>query len=402
MEELPQRALQRLAPQSSKAAEDRRLSYSQFRRVAISFGLIVALGGLGVSLVFAAPDVEDQFARFWPLAFAGFPIMGALVLWRKPGNRIGVIMLWIGITAGIPQALTAAAVTVTDPRLSAILERIGNSIPIDWMLVIALLVVFPTGSTSSRAMRWLLIALFAFTPFFIGLAVVADLPLPASGRDNPLAVPALRTASEIAIAAFVVVPLSALVALVSIIRRWRNASGTDRLQYRWFAVGITLLVLGVTATAVLPWFHPVFNVAAVIVGVNAVPIAIAIAVLRYRLFEIDRLVSRTLSYAVVIAFLAVLYTATIYVVQVVVGAESELAVAGSTLVAAAAFNPLRRRVQGVVDRRFNRGRFDAESEASAFADRLHQALDVNTVINDLQDVLAQTVKPVVSTIWIRS
>ena len=142
--------------------------------------------------------------------------------------------------------------------------------------------------------------------------------------------------------------------------------------------------------------------AAIVLGVNAVPVAIAIAVLRYRLFEIDRLVSRTVSYAVVIAFLAVLYTATIYVVQIVVGAESELAVAGSTLVAAAAFNPLRRRVQAVVDRRFNRARFDAESESSAFADRLHQALDLNTVIDDLQNVLAQTVKPVVSTIWIRS
>ena len=214
--------------------------------------MIVALGGLGISLVFAAPDVDDQFARFWPLAFAGFPIMGALVLWRKPGNRIGVIMLWIGITAGIPQALTAAAVTVSDPELSAILERIGNSIPIDWMLVIALLVVFPSGSVSSRTMRWLLIILFAFTPFFIGLAIVADMPLPASGRDNPLAVPALRAASEAAIAGFVVVPLSALMALVSVVRRWRAASGTDRLQYRWFALGIALLVVGVSATGFLP------------------------------------------------------------------------------------------------------------------------------------------------------
>lgn len=327
--------------------------------------------------------------------------MGALVLWRKPGNRIGLIMLWIGVTAGIPQAITAAAVTVTDAELSAILERIGNSIPIDWILVIALLAVFPSGSTSSRTMKWLLRILFALTPFFIGLAIVADIPLPASGRDNPLGVPALRAISEAAIAGFVVVPLSAFVALVSIVRRWRRASGTDRLQYRWFAVGIALLVVGVSATGFLPWFHPVFSVAAIVLGVNAVPVAIAVAVLRYRLFEIDRLVSRTVSYAVVIALLAVLYTATIYVVQVLVGAESEFAVAGSTLVAAAAFNPVRRRVQVVVDRRFNRARFDAESEASAFADRLHKALDMNTVIEDLSGVLSQTVKPVTSSIWIR-
>jgi hypothetical protein len=402
MEERQERSLQRSFALGEKPAENRRLNFSRIRLFAIALGLIVALGGPGISLVFAAPDVEDQFARFWPLAFAGFPIMGALVLWRKPGNRIGLIMLWIGIAAGIPQAITAAAATVTDPELSGIFERIGNSIPIDWMLVIALLVVFPSGSTSSRTMKWLLRILIALTPFFIGLAIVADVPLPASGRDNPLAVPALRAASETAIAASVVVPLSALVALVSMVRRWRKASGTDRLQYRWFAVSIAMLVVGVSATGVLPWFHPVFNVAAVIVGVNAVPVAIAIAVLRYRLFEIDRLVSRTVSYAVVIAFLAIIYTGTIYVVQIMVGAENQLAVAGSTLVTAAAFSPLRRRVQAVVDRRFNRARFDAETEASTFADRLHKALDLNTVLDDLADVLSQTVKPVASTIWIRS
>jgi hypothetical protein len=158
----------------------------------------------------------------------------------------------------------------------------------------------------------------------------------------------------------------------------------------------------VSATGFLPWFSPVVNVSAIVLGVNAVPVAIAIAVLRYRLFEIDRLVSRSVSYAVVIALLAALYTATIYVVQVLVGAQSDLAVAASTLMSAAAFNPLRRRVQALVDRHFNRARFDAGAEASAFAERLHRAHDLNTVIADLEGVLSQTVKPVRSTIWIRA
>ena len=83
----------------AKPAKSRALS-PRLRVTALSFGLIVALGGIGLLLVFAAPDVDDNFARFWPLAFVGFPIMGALVLWRQPGNRIGLIMLWIGITAG--------------------------------------------------------------------------------------------------------------------------------------------------------------------------------------------------------------------------------------------------------------------------------------------------------------
>ena len=326
--------------------------------------------------------------------------MGALVLWRKPGNRIGLIMLWIGTSAGIAQAITSAAVAVNEPRLSAILERIGNSLPIDWVLVIALIVVFPSGSASSRPMQWLLRILFILTPFLIGLAIVADVPLPASGRDNPLAVPALRGWSESAIAAFVIVPISAFMALVSIVRRWRKENGTDRLQYRWFAFEIAFLVVALTA-GTLPWFDSVLNVLAIILGVNAVPAAIGVAVLRYRLYDIDRLVSRTVSYTAIIALLAVIYTGTIYLVQNLVGAETELAVAGSTLAAAAAFSPLRRRVLASVDRRFNRARFDAETEASAFAERLHKALDLSTVIGDLDTVLAHTVKPATSTIWIR-
>lgn len=376
--------------------------------------MTVALGGLIVSIVLATPDVEDSIARFWPLAFAGFPIMGGLVLARRPGNRIGLIMLWIGIAAGIPQVLTSASVTVSDPRLSAILERIGNSFPIDWMLLIVLLVVFPTGATPSKPLQWLLRALFILIPVIVGLSIVSDQPLPASGRQNPLAIPALSTWSKVAIDGFVIVPLSALVALFSIVRRWRSASGTDRLQYRWFAVGIAALLIGVlwitlpdlflqnleASDSVESLFAGV-SVAAVVLGVNAVPVAIAIAVLRYRLFEIDRLVSRTVSYTVLIAFLAILYTATIYLVQALVGAESELAVAGSTLFAAAAFNPVRRRVQAVVDRRFNRARFDAEAEASALAKRLHRALDLDAVVADLEVVLSETVKPVSSAVWIR-
>jgi hypothetical protein len=406
MEELQKRSLQRTVALGSEPAEKRPLKPSQSRPLskprllAISLGLMVALGGLAISMVLAAPDVEDNFARFWPLAFAGFPIVGALVLWRKPGNRVGLIMLWIGISAGIPQAINAAAVAVADPEFSAILERIGNSLPVDWILVIALLVVFPSGSPSSRTMTWLLRVLFILTPFMIALAIVADFPLPASGRDNPLALPALRAASEVAIAGFVIVPASATAALISIVRRWRNASGTDRLQFRWFAFGIGLLVIGV-GSANLPWFNSVLTVLAIIVGVNAVPVAIGIAVLRYRLYEIDRLVSRTVSYAAVIAFLAIIYVSTVYLAQTLVGAESQVTVAASTLAAAAAFNPLRRRVQAVVDHRFNRSRFNAESEAAAFADRLHMAHDLNTVIDDLGDVLSQTVRPASSTLWIR-
>ncbi len=86
-----------------KREQSRRLKPSQLRLTAIVLGLIVALGGIVTSLLWSAPDVADNFARFWPLAFAGFPIMGALVLWRRPGNRIGLIMLWIGVSAGIPR-----------------------------------------------------------------------------------------------------------------------------------------------------------------------------------------------------------------------------------------------------------------------------------------------------------
>jgi hypothetical protein len=138
-----------------------------------------------------------------------------------------------------------------------------------------------------------------------------------------------------------------------------------------------------------------------IIGLTAIPAGIAVAVLRYRLYEIDRLISRSVTYAIVIGLLAGVYAAVVCLVQGLLGTECQLAVASSTLVVAAAFNPLRRRVQAVVERRFNRARFDAEREVAAFGDRLQGAVDLSSVTSDLGYVIANTVRLASTAIWIR-
>jgi hypothetical protein len=132
------------------------------------------------------------------------------------------------------------------------------------------------------------------------------------------------------------------------------------------------------------------------------PAAAGLAVLRYRLYEIDRIISRTVTYSIVAGLLAALYTATVYAMTRLVPVTGDLAVAGSTLAIAALFNPLRRRVQRVVDRRFNRSRYDAVLMIESFALRLRSGVELGEVLADLQQVLVHTVEPASTKIWLRA
>ncbi|HSK97687.1 MAG TPA: hypothetical protein VK891_13790, partial [Euzebyales bacterium] len=137
-------------------------------------------------------------------------------------------------------------------------------------------------------------------------------------------------------------------------------------------------------------------------GLWGLPAAIVVAITRYRLYEIDRLVSRTVSYAVIVGVLAAVYAGGVFVLSSLLPLENDLAVAGSTLVVALLFNPLRRRVRQRVERRFNRPRFDADAEVERFAYRLRTELDIADLTSGLLRVLASTVQPSTATIWMRS
>jgi hypothetical protein len=182
-----------------------------------------------------------------------------------------------------------------------------------------------------------------------------------------------------------------------LILSWRGASGDRRQQLKWLMAGSTVAVAGFVISNAVPALDP----GAVAVGVGVVlPVCLGVAILKYRLYDIDRIISRTLAYAIVTGLLAGLYTGLVLLATRVLSFHSTVAVAAATLAAAALFSPLRRRVQLRVDRRFNRARYDAEQTAAAFAARLKDAVDLDSVRDDLASTLYQALEPAHVSVWI--
>ncbi|HEX7472172.1 MAG TPA: hypothetical protein VF323_03750, partial [Candidatus Limnocylindrales bacterium] len=229
-------------------------------------------------------------------------------------------------------------------------------------------------------------------------------PLALSGLGGQL-IALLGTVSHV-LGVVVLIPL-----IASLVVRYRRASGIERAQLKWFAyVGLvvlpTLLLAIVTRGATSGPLLVLNGIAWVVAigGLALLPVAIGIAVLRYRLYEIDRLISRTISYGVLTAIVAGLFVGFILVFQAVlapVTGSNELAVAGSTLLAAALFQPIRRRVQRLVDRRFNRSRYDAEQTVAAFASRLRDEVDLEQLRAEILATVAATVEPSSVSLWLR-
>ena len=242
---------------------------------------------------------------------------------------------------------------------------------------------------------------------FLVVALAVDpAPLEETGSISPFAVAALGPATAwFNNQGFVIVPLLMVGALASLVARWRRSRGTERLQYRWFALSVALAVgvLITTNTLFNSLDVPIFvYVIATAVGLNAVPVAIGVAVTRYRLYEIDRIVSRTTSYAAVTGLLLLVYAAVVTTVsRLLPGSSSSFAVAAATLAAAALVRPLLRRVQTAVDHRFNRSGYDAQQAADAFSTRLRDEVDTDEVTADLVAVLRTTVQPARVGLWLR-
>jgi hypothetical protein len=189
----------------------------------------------------------------------------------------------------------------------------------------------------------------------------------------------------------------------ALVIRFRRSVGTEHQQIKWFA---SAAVVEVAAIFVTTWvvFPPPFDALAALLIAPLIPISVGVAILRYRLYDIDRIISRTVSYGAVTAILAGVFVGTILVSQTVLASffsGNSVAVAASTLVVAALFQPLRRRVQAVVDRRFNRSRYDAERTAAAFSGRLREEVDLANICAEVRLVVAATVEPVTVEVWIR-
>jgi len=200
---------------------------------------------------------------------------------------------------------------------------------------------------------------------------------------------------------FATLGLGWLLALAGQVASYRRSSGERRQQLKWllggFAASLAGLLLAITLGHV-PGVPGVIGHAAIL-AIFALPVTMGVAILKYRLYDIDRIISRTLAYAIVTGLLVGVYAGLVLLAQQVLGLHTPVAVAAATLAAAALFNPVRRRVQHAVDRRFNRGRYDADQTVAAFAARLQDAVDLDSVRADLAGVVQAALEPAHLTVW---
>jgi hypothetical protein len=351
--------------------------------------------------------------------------VGAVLVSRLPRNRIG----WLLAIGGLVLAVSGATSGLADYGLNIHPGSVPGAIWFAWtsqwawapeiaILFILLPLFYPTGRLLSS--RWRVAVAMAAVVLLVGgigsaLSPWDPDPYPV---ENPLALGGtagdlIGWVVNIGVTIFVVAGGAA--ACASLVVRYRRATLIERAQLKWFAVVAMITGLGGTVSIVTDLTSAdaptgvvgiVNEIAGFLIygGLALLPVAIGVAVLRYRLYEIDRLISRTISWAAVTLILGGLFVALILALQallVPVTGSNELAVAGSTLLVFALFQPLRRRVQRIVDRRFNRSRYDAERTVAAFAERLRDEVDLEQLRAEILATVSATVEPTSVSLWLR-
>ena len=388
-------------------------------RTWLGLGVIAVLGAVLASaqfvLVFQTwsdPVANDNYWRlaalFQGLAGIIYTTLGVVVVWRRPRLVVGWLVAAIGIGILLYQCISEYAlrgllvesVPWAGAGEAAVLSQTTWSLAFGPIPV--LLLVYPTGRLLSK--RWMWAGWSAVLAMIViaGVSTVALWPYRHFGADLlDIENIVLNERIESQFTAGLVLLSVALVAsFASLIVRWRRSSGIERLQLKWLLLGG--LVVCVQASTVFFEGDGVIYEILLLGGLIALPTAIAVAMLRYRLFEIDRIISRTVTYGLVSALLVLVYLGSVFVLRLLfpVG-ESQLAVAGSTLAVAALFSPIRRRVQGAVDHRFNRASYDAEQALSAFTRRLGSEVDLDALSDEINLVARETVQPMTMSIWLR-
>jgi hypothetical protein len=346
-----------------------------------------------------------------------FAAVGFVVAWRKPGNPLGWLIL--GAAGFFALSEDASFYAVADYRLH------HGSLPLGWLALITqpgwapgiasvglIVLLFPDGRPPSTRWWWALwpyIALallwIAGALAFTAAAILADRTrVDASGNLVVLAHPTGRAAwwGAAQNVFFFVLVGSWLASLAGQAMSYRRSSGERRQQLKWLlagaAGGLAGLLLTLLGSSQGGWGVVIQILGAA--GLFALPVCIGIGILRYRLFDIDRILSRTVAYAIITGLLLGVYAGLVLLATQVLGFASPVAVAGSTLAAAALFTPLRRRVQRIVDRRFNRARYDADAAVAAFATRLKGAVNLDSVRDDLVHTVGAALEPAQVSVWI--
>ncbi len=376
------------------------------------FGFMTLSTLAGIPLT---PLSDQYFDGIVPLVI-GMPsaVTGLLIARRQPRNPIGWLLLALAICLMFSNDGSDYATLAYLRGYHLPLRALGLLVNQLWgpgiLLFGLVILLFPDGKVSTRWGRWgLWLYLADYVVAFVALAVETGQALTAhplrvdvsggfAATDNPSGwYGPLSHATE----------ATALVLMLMFVVRqilsWRTSSGERRQQLKWLAFGCAVvpvaLVLAVTgSTNSSVGMNVVGGIGWLVLA--ALPVCIGVAILKYRLYDIERIVSRTLSYAIVTGLLVGVYIGLVALVTDVLGFTSQVGVAASTLAAAALFYPLRRRVQHLVDKRFNRARYDAEQTIAAFASRLQDAVDVDAVRADLIGVISHAVEPAHISLWL--
>ena len=375
----------------------------------VALDAVVVLGGREAPVTILASTV----------LFNGGSILqagvGAVIEWRRPGHRIGRLLMITGpLYAGLA-ALWGTAdelAPAMGPQLGGVVGVVGAVLSYAGvgLLIAGLPLIFPTGTLPGP--RWRRVALALSGLFAAGLFAMATRPgaLPATTVVNPLGIQGWPSILLPLVEAVPLVLVAlVLLGLVSLIARYRRGDQVIRHQIRWFAAAVGVILLGFTGAfieqAVRTDTGPLVSGMVAYAGILLMPVAVGIAVTRYRLFEIDRLISRTIGWALVTGTLLAVFGGAVIGLQALLSDVTQgetLAVAASTLVAFAIFQPVRRRVQSAVDRRFDRARYDAQRTVDTFAEHLRSEVDLGRLRSALVVTADRAVRPVGAAIWLRA
>jgi len=385
------------------------------------WGLCVALTAVALVLFVINGDARPEGSygsldAVIDVAILGFPTVGLAITLRQPGNAIGWLFLATGLGNAFAQALL-------EYGAYALLRAPGTMPGGAWAGLIAdaviwpavaatsllVFVLFPTGHVPSRRWRWLVWAVAIDVAAYVSGTFLRPGELhyfPTVSNPFPISIPALAVVGDLAAPAMAAGLVCGLVALAV---RFRRSRGVERQQISWMFYLGALLIGSIPITTALSSTElhvggiPVSELA--FAGLLlAMPVAVGVAILRYRLYDIDVVVNRTLVYGALTVTLAAAYVGSVLLLQLVlspVTRGSGLAVAVSTLLVAGLFRPVRSRIQGLVDRRFFRRRYDAARTLEAFGTRLRDQLDLDALGTDLQAVVRDTMQPAHVSLWLR-
>ena len=393
-------------------------SLSRVRRAAPAAAITLGVLTIGGTVTHVPVDIlthqvrgHEQVALDWVTAL-GFAVpgavTGAVVAARRPGNPLGWLLLGLFLYSGVPYSTYAFLDygldhgTLPGGRLAVAL---AGAWPV-WLLLIALLLwLFPDGRLPRGRWRRVSVALIS-AGAVLSVAVSAGDYLAVAGRTVPVTADGNFAANVSGVWAVIQgvavfgTIASWLVWLIVQVPKYRRSAGERRQQLKWLYSGAVALVVSAVISALASGDAVSYWQVAGTLGLAILPVCVGVAVLKYRLYAIDRIISRVVSYAVVTAVLGGVFAGLVVLAAQVLPARGPVAVAAATLVVAALFNPLRRRVQHVVDRRFNRARYDAEMVIASFIAGLQLTVDLDTVQDSLVDAVDAAFQPGHVSVWL--